>query len=311
MKYLFLLILTVWAQGSFAMDAYEKTMEQESKQLVSSVGILSGWSWGISKKEADDILSNLSKEKYFPYQDIMVNGERLWKGLGTDCPSRYAAIHRAIVKKYNRPVTVLDIGANNGYFSLNLANRLGSQCVMVDLSDRLGTICELNTNVADKLIYLKKALSAGDLEAIGKSVHFDVVILLHVLHHVPEWKDFFDKASGIADTVVVETPPSNDPRLEKKTTIPAIEKELQSRNGIIIAQTPRVKPGCFDSLKKMEYGAMHNVPVDVAVKSSMYVFNNVQSNRSFNPIKPETLAKFGLAYPKQSLNKICRLCRGL
>lgn len=91
----------------------------------------------IDANKANKILSDLSKENYFPYQDIVVNDDILWKGFGPNCTSRYNAIFRALSEKYQRPITVLDIGANNGYFSLRLAKDFKGQSVMVDTTDRL------------------------------------------------------------------------------------------------------------------------------------------------------------------------------
>lgn len=144
----------------------------------------------ISQEKANQILANLSKDNYFPYQDIIVNDDVLWKGLGPDCQSRYEAIYKVLSKKYDRPITVLDIGANNGFFSISLARDMRALSVMVDTTDRLADICELNTDVAGKLFYMKQQMSVQDLKELGKDLHFDVVIVLHVLHHIPEWKIF-------------------------------------------------------------------------------------------------------------------------
>ena len=298
MVFLYLFILLIVANNNFSMSTYQKDFQQESKNLIQFLGVLSGWSYRTDAERANIILSSLSKEKYFPYQDIIINGELLWKGVGPECFYRYEAIHNALIKKYNRTITVLDIGANNGYFSLKLAENLGAQCIMVDVTDRLKNICEFNTNLRDKLIYLKKTFSAHDLDKMSKKINFDVIIALNVLHHIPAWKDFLDKMFLMADTVIIETPPKNDPRVTDKPIILEIEKELKRRNGNIIAQTLRTEPGFFNSLKKMEYGQSYSVPFYDDVKSSMYLFDNAPAKVSPAFIKFSTLSKFGLVYPK-------------
>ena len=271
---------------------------RENKALKQTFSMLSGWNYDTTRE--DEILKSLSKERYFPYQDIVVNGQTLWNGLGTDCPSRYEAMNTMFKEQYNRPFTLLDIGASNGYFSLRAAKDFNAQATMVDMSDRLGNICELNTDVNKNLIYMKKQLSAQDLKSLReKGVHFDVAMMLHVLHHVPAWKEFKNELMAIADTVVIETPPANDLRLDKKTTIPAIEKHLLKLNGKVIAETPRTKPGHFDSLTTMRYGMKINVPLDNEVKSKMFVFvNKDRKNLAFTPLSAEQFADHNVIFPK-------------
>ncbi len=295
-----LLLFVSYAQGMIPQDREDsiQSLSRENDNLRSIIPSLSGWSYGISANDAQKILKGLSKEKYFPYQDILVNNETLWHGVGTDCPSRYKAIKAELQKNYKRPITVLDIGANNGYFSLKLATDMDAQCVMADMTDRLRDICELNTDVNKNLIYIKKQLSFDDLNELKKKVHFDAVIVLHVLHHIPEWKEFTDQLFEIADTVIIETPPASDPRLEKKSNIPAIEKYLKNKNGKIIAQTPRTVPGYFDDLKEMTYSIVYQAPVMKDVKSDMYYFSNAASSHAaYNKINTEDLSSFNKVFP--------------
>lgn len=272
------------------------SLARENQSLLSLIP--SGWSYGISADNAERILKQLSKEKYFPYQDILVNNETLWHGVGSDCPSRYKALKNELSKHYKRPITVLDIGANNGYFSLKLANDMDAQCVMADMTDRLKDICHLNSDINNKLIYLKKQLSTQDLQELKKKFHFDVAIALHVLHHIPDWKDFSDNLFELADTVVIETPPANDPRLEKKSTIPAIESYLKDKNGMVIAKTPRTVPGYFDDLKEMTYSVVYTAPIVKDVKSDMYYFNPAASSQTFNKIDTDALTSFNRVFPQ-------------
>jgi SAM-dependent methyltransferase len=277
-------------------SSLEHNLHRESLQLKNTISLLDKWSWGISHKEANSILLKLSQEKYFPYQDIIINSECLWKGVGTDCPSRYGAIYNALTKKYKRSITVLDIGANNGYFSLKLAEDFKAQCTMVDTTERLTQICQLNTILAGRLLYLKKEFTVKDLKNLNKKTHFDVAIGLNVLHHIPDWKDFLDEMNSIADTTIIETPPTNDPRAEKKPSIPIIVEELNKRAGVIIAKTPRTLPGSFETLQKMEYGVGYDIPTYDKIESSMTIFDNAPAKPNFSPIDPSLLPEFNLSY---------------
>ena len=72
--------------------------------LLLTSGSLFSWS-------AEDF----SYDKDWPYQDLWINGEILSKGCGPDCPSRYETL-RPLLNAFKRPFSVLEIGANNGYF---------------------------------------------------------------------------------------------------------------------------------------------------------------------------------------------------
>jgi SAM-dependent methyltransferase len=205
----------------------------------------------LGHKSKVEILKMLSTEKYFPYQDIIVNDVVLSKGLGPDCSSRYEMI-REILARYDHPIKVLDIGANNGYFSIRIANDFQALCVMVDQSDRLCSICKLNDKCPN-LIYLKKTLSLENLQSLEKQEHFDVVLMLNVIHHMEPWKEILDVIFELGDTVIIETPPANDERVTKKPCIPLIEDYLlRKQGGVILGETPRSPANAFDFLESLE-----------------------------------------------------------
>jgi hypothetical protein len=175
-----------------------------------------------------DLIQDLSQDRDHHYQDLLINGELVWKGGGPDCSSRYEAL-RPLLDSFNRPFKVLEIGANNGYFSLRMAQEYGATCVMVDGTDRLRKICELNSNMG-QLVYLQKFLSVKDIGTLAKKEHFDVVICFHVLHHQRKhWKDFANAVMKLGDYVVIETPPANDVIASKFKEIPEIPPYLLSR----------------------------------------------------------------------------------
>ena len=129
-----------------------------------------------------------------------------------------------------RPITTIDIGANNGYFSIRAAQEYGSTAVMVDMQDRLEKICEYNTDL-NTLICLNKQLTTQDLKELNRREHFDVLILFHVLHHIAapdSWEEFLSEAFKLADNVIIQTPPTNDGFIADKPNIPVIERHLLS-----------------------------------------------------------------------------------
>lgn len=205
----------------------------------------------ISLNERQVILQALSSERYFPYQDIIVNAEVLARGVGPDCPSRYNAI-RSVLDTYKKPIKVLDLGASNGYFSLRIAHDYDALCVMADVSDRLLNICKYNDKI-DGIIYLKKELSLEDLKILNKHEHFDVILALNVVHHMKPYKEILDILFELGDTIIIETPPANDDRAKDNPDVACIEEYLMNKDqGKCIAQTPRAAANNFETITSLE-----------------------------------------------------------
>ena len=131
--------------------------------------------------DESSLLERISYDTDWLYQDILVNGKTIHKGQAQSCPDRFEAL-KPILDLYDRPIKVLDLGANNGYFSLRIAGEYSSTCVLVDTTDRLRDICSANTDL-DNIIYLKERLDVQSLKDLNRREHFDVIIAFHVLHH--------------------------------------------------------------------------------------------------------------------------------
>jgi len=147
------------------------------------------------------------------YQDQIVNGEIVVKGK-RDCSSRYETMKK-VFDKYKRPFTILDIGANFGYYSIRAATEYDAICVMVENKDEeiktLVDLCNKN-DCKDKLIVLKTTMNIENLKELSKCEHFDVVLALNVLHHFPEDQvlDACRLFTKLGDNLILETPPVED-----------------------------------------------------------------------------------------------------
>ena len=147
------------------------------------------------------------------YQDQIVNNKVIVEGK-RECASRYEAMKR-VFDKYKRPFTILDIGANFGYYSIKAATDYDAIAVMVENKDEevktLVNLCDKN-NCRDKLIVLKTTMDIEKLEELNKCEHFDVVLALNVIHHFP--KDQVSDAcrlfTKLGDNLILETPPLED-----------------------------------------------------------------------------------------------------
>jgi len=96
--------------------------------------------------------TDITSYGYEQYQDIIINNKIVKKASGKhNCPFRYELIKRELLDDYERPFTMLDLGASQGYYSLRAAYDYDSVCVMIEgnngaykmIGTQLQEICEL------------------------------------------------------------------------------------------------------------------------------------------------------------------------
>lgn len=270
--------------------------------IISSIQIHPYALKNYTLKNKEEILAKICKEPYFPYQDIIINNTLIGKGIGPDCPFRYEAI-KTIISKYNRPIKILDLGANNGYFSLRIAHDFQALCVMIDVSDRLCEICKLNNEISN-VIYLKKQLSLEDLKLLNKNEHFDVVLALNIIHHMQPWEEILNTIFELGDTVIIETPPANDTRAQKECNIPLIESFLLKKsNGKIIAQIPRADSNNFGQIEAKKFIKENDILLNEKkcipnVYAKMFCFENVINNLKKISLNLTTFNLLNGVYPE-------------
>lgn len=116
------------------------------------------------------------------YQDIWVRGRRVSSGV-RECASRYELIAE-VASRFGRPFTVLDIGANLGYFSLRLAEDFDCTVLAVEggYSSWLRSVLDDNRN--PRVLAVSRTASLADLQTLADVEHFDLTLALSVTHHV-------------------------------------------------------------------------------------------------------------------------------
>lgn len=191
-------------------------------------------------------LKELGQEQY---QDIVINGEVVSQGV-RECKTRLDAIVEHVLSKYavDREITVLDIGASQGYFSFEIARLFPrSTCVMIEgnynprwrIADQLEDLCYLNDSL-DNIVYLKKKITLDELQKLARCEHFDVVLAFNVIHHFgSKWKDVADAIMSLGDNIIIETPPSNDSIAHGGNNVAQIESYIKNKKARLIAETPR------------------------------------------------------------------------
>jgi 2-polyprenyl-3-methyl-5-hydroxy-6-metoxy-1,4-benzoquinol methylase len=167
------------------------------------------------------------------YQDIILPNGIVKKGQ-RDCESRWEVIKKELRKRYDRPISVLDIGANFGYFSFRIQEEFpGSVVTLVESkhAKKLIELCE-KTN-ANNTIVLDTLISSEELKQLASCEHFDVVLGLNVIHHIGDVKISFSAIENMADTIIIETPNPNDEGACGQKNLDIIYKKIIKEYDII------------------------------------------------------------------------------
>lgn len=162
-----------------------------------------------------------------PYQDVWVAGKTRTVG-SRHCAARYAMFEE-IVKQFNRPISLLDLGANQGYFGLRMAYEHRATSVMVDGQEAL--IRNVAANALPNTIAVKKRFTVDQLETWSKAEHFDVVLCLNVLHH---FKDDYARAVkavlNFGEHIIIETPAKNETAVFNPEVAPKLVQLFEAEN---------------------------------------------------------------------------------
>ena len=201
--------------------------------------------------------TDITAQGYEQYQDIIINGVLIkpastsiahGRPMKHDCESRYNII-KSVLARYQRPFTMLDIGASQGYYSFRTAYEFSdSVCVMIEgnnnayplVGTQLEQLCHLNTAL-DNVILLKKSLILSDLKKLSECEHFDLVLLLNILHWFPaEWRQMADAVLDMGDNIIIETPPQEKVFSQRNYEI---EQYILSKGAEVIGTVQRHTTG--------------------------------------------------------------------
>ncbi len=172
------------------------------------------------------------------YQDEWVRGKVVAKG-ERECEHRYAVI-KSFLQRYQRPFTLLDFGANIGYFSFRTAEDFPDAIVVaVEGHPRfLPKLLDVaKKNHRDNVIIIGKKLSVEQIARLAELEHFDVVIGMSVIQHV-----YHDPAEGLdaflklGDSLILELPNEAKYGLQKYAV-------LETRGQVIGYGDSHISPG--------------------------------------------------------------------
>ena len=213
--------------------------------LMSRIAVLLFGSINASEKYLD-----IAQLGYEQYQDIIIDGVVVQPANYNhrDCSIRYEMIN-TVLKQYNRPFTMLDIGASQGYYSFRAAADY-PQSVFVMVEDnnhdypmsgtQLLDLCKANSKL-NNVIFLKKILTIADAKRFSECEHMDVVLALNIIHWFKDsWQEITDILLRMGSNIIIETPPQEVIVGEDNNSYrAAIESYLIEKKAVVIGKVPR------------------------------------------------------------------------
>ena len=171
------------------------------------------------------------------YNDIRIQGKTISTGY-RNSEKRYGEIFK-FCKKFNRPISVLDLGAAEGYFTFRLAEDFSGVFIAVESNPerKLLELCIKNNN--RKVLLLDKQMNLKNLKNLKEVQHFDIVLALNIIHHFDEpFQDVLDTLVSMSSFCFMEHPnpleddsTKNFQRLEKeKLNLDSFEPVLLNKN---------------------------------------------------------------------------------
>ncbi|MBC8502280.1 MAG: DUF1698 domain-containing protein [Nitrosopumilus sp.] len=171
------------------------------------------------------------------YNDIRIKGKTISTGY-RNSEKRYDEIFK-FCKQFNRPISVLDLGAAEGYFTFRLAEDFSGVFIAVESNPerKLLELCIKNNN--RKVLLLDKQMNLKNLKNLKEVQHFDIVLALNIIHHFDEpFQDVLDTLVSMSSFCFMEHPnpleddsTKNSQRLEKeKLKLDSFEPVLLNKN---------------------------------------------------------------------------------
>ena len=228
------------------LDYYFNELKNNQINLDNLINII---------KNSDEF-KELSKNQKIPqsnissvdtYNDIRINGKTLSLGY-RNSEKRYSEIFK-FCKKFNRPISVLDLGAAEGYFTFRLAEDFDGVFVAVESNPerKLLELCKKNND--HKVLLLNKQMNLKNLKNIKEVQHFDIVLALNIIHHFDEpFQDVLETLVSMSSFCFLEHPNSLENESTKNSQRLDTEKlDLEKFKPILLNKNPS---GLGNSLNK-------------------------------------------------------------
>jgi 2-polyprenyl-3-methyl-5-hydroxy-6-metoxy-1,4-benzoquinol methylase len=152
--------------------------------------------------------SNISENNFSKidiYNDIRIKGETISSGY-RNSEKRYDEIFE-FCKKFNRPISVLDLGAAEGYFTFRLSEDFSGVFIAVESNPERKLLESCIKNNDHKVLFLDKQMNLKNLKNLKEVQHFDIVLALNIIHHFDEpFQDVLDTLVSLSSFCFIEHP---------------------------------------------------------------------------------------------------------
>tara|TARA_B110000014_G_C20049645_1_gene545956 strand:+ start:28 stop:1185 length:1158 start_codon:yes stop_codon:yes gene_type:complete len=184
------------------LDFYCNEIENNRLHLDDLISVLR------NSDECIKLLRNETNKKNSEiptYNDIRINGKTMSSGY-RDSEKRYDQIFK-FCKKFNRPISVLDLGAAEGYFTFRLSEDFSGVFIAVESNPqrKLLELCEKNNS--NNILLLDKQMNLKHLKNLKEVQHFDIILALNVIHHFDEpFQDVLETLVSMSSFCFMEHP---------------------------------------------------------------------------------------------------------
>ncbi len=185
------------------LDFYCTELENNKITLDDLILILRN-----SNEHVKLLKSNISENNFSEidiYNDIRIKGETISLGY-RNSEKRYDEIFE-FCKKFNRPISVLDLGAAEGYFTFRLSEDFSGVFIAVESNPERKLLESCIKNNDHKVLFLDKQMNLKNLKNLKEVQHFDIVLALNIIHHFDEpFQDVLDTLVSLSSFCFIEHP---------------------------------------------------------------------------------------------------------
>ena len=181
--------------------------------------------------------SDNKSRKIDTYNDVRIKGQTISSGY-RESEDRYKEIF-TFCKKFNRPISVLDLGAAEGYFTFRLSEDFSGVFIAVESDSQRNLLDSCQKNNNRNILLLEKQMNLKSLKNLKEVQHFDIVLALNIVHHFDEpFQDVIDTLVSMSSFCFFEHPNSlensatkNSHRLKnEKLNLEKFEPQLLNTN---------------------------------------------------------------------------------
>ena len=181
--------------------------------------------------------SDNKSRKIDTYNDVRIKGQTISSGY-RESEDRYKEIFK-FCKKFNRPISVLDLGAAEGYFTFRLSEDFSGVFIAVESDSQRNLLDTCKKNNNRNILLLEKQMNLKSLKNLKEVQHFDIVLALNIVHHFDEpFQDVIDTLVSMSSFCFFEHPnilensaTKNSHRLKnEKLNLEKFEPQLLNKN---------------------------------------------------------------------------------